>query len=131
MKRLVVYNRNFRRLASYVWNEMNYAPKSKRLRVKSIKELLIVPEEKNDSERLTKFYIHIRYVILTLSSSNLFNSLQLEKLTEKEKEKRDAIVAEKKSLEQSLENVKKEVIQYEEKETQLIRIIKNVSFQSN
>lgn len=90
-----------------------------------------MPEEKNDSERLTKFYIHIRYVILTLSSSNLFNSLQLEKLTEKEKEKRDAIVAEKKSLEQSLENVKKEVIQYEEKETQLIRIIKNVSFQSN
>lgn len=54
--------------------------------------------------------------------------LQLEKVIEKEKDKRDGVVTEKKSLEQLLENIKKEVIQYEEKEAQLVRIIKNVSF---
>lgn len=54
--------------------------------------------------------------------------LQLAKTIEKEKERRDGIFTDKNAQEQLLEQVKKEVMEYEEKEAQLIRIIKNVSF---
>lgn len=51
----------------------------------------------------------------------------MEKVIKKEKELRDDTIAKKKGREQLLEKVKKEVMEYEEKEAQLVRIIKNVS----